>query len=139
VIHRKYPDAARTVNWESALGSDLVSSVKSSVKQSRTQQEANRPNGYRLRWREAVRDPSTSFALLTSLRMTRPFHGRGDELHDTDRHRDQQREGVDQRYPRDPWRGSLAFIGSVAFNALGDLSRRIIAGFSNFWPFSFEI
>src|SRR5258708_2277002 len=27
-------------------------------------------NRYRLRWREAVRDPSTSFALLTSLRMT---------------------------------------------------------------------
>jgi hypothetical protein len=27
-------------------------------------------NRYRLRWREAVRDPSTAFAMLTSLRMT---------------------------------------------------------------------
>ena len=31
---------------------------------------ADSQNRYRLRWREAVRDPSTSFALLTSLRMT---------------------------------------------------------------------
>ncbi len=32
--------------------------------------DANPQNRYRLRWREAVRDPSTSFALLTSRRMT---------------------------------------------------------------------
>src|SRR5713226_5086377 len=32
--------------------------------------DANPQNRYRLRWREAVRDPSTSSALLTSLRMT---------------------------------------------------------------------
>src|SRR6266446_4612081 len=31
---------------------------------------ARAQNRYRLRWREAVRDPSTSFALLTSLRVT---------------------------------------------------------------------
>jgi hypothetical protein len=33
-------------------------------------QNSNPQNRYRLRWREAVRDPSTSFALLTSLKMT---------------------------------------------------------------------
>src|SRR5712692_8306116 len=36
--------------------------------------EANPQNRYRLRWREAVRDPSTSFALLTSLLRRKPPH-----------------------------------------------------------------
>src|SRR5712692_5221911 len=43
----------------------LVSGVGNSLKNRTHLQDDNPQNRYRLRWREAVRDPSTSFALLT--------------------------------------------------------------------------